>query len=281
MPAALALLSSALWGAADFGGGLLARRLSAFVVVVWAHAFALVGATVWILVSGAYRDPVGYLGWGIAAGLVGLGSLVTFYAALATGTMGVVAPIAASGVVVPVFIGLFQGETPSSLQFAGIALAVLGIVLASGPELRAVEGGRAVGGPRSLVLAVVSAVGFGLVLWLLREASVYSVPMTLFTQRATSVSVALVVAVLARSLGGVRRRDLVPLAAVGVADASANGLFAFASAQGLLSVLSVLGSLYPVTTVLLARYVLHEVLARVQQVGVVLALSGVVLLGLG
>lgn len=281
MPAVLALLSSVVWGTADFVGGLITRRHPAFVVVAWAHAFALAGIIVWVLTVGAYHDPRGYLWWGIAAGLVGMGSLVAFYAALATGTMGVVAPIAASGVVVPVVIGLVQGESPSLAQMIGIVFAVIGIVLASGPELRAVEGGHAVGGPRSLVLAGIAAVGFGLVLWLIREAAAYSVPMTLLTQRSTSVSLALVVALFARTLGGLSRRDLGPIAAVGVADAAANGLFALASTEGLLSVVSVLGSLYPVATVLLARFLLHERLARVQQVGVAIALTGVVLLGAG
>jgi drug/metabolite transporter (DMT)-like permease len=132
-----------------------------------------------------------------------------------------------------------------------------------------------------LVLAGVSAVGFGLVLWAIGKAAAYSVPMALLTQRATSVSLAVVVALVLGSVGGVRARDLAPIAAVGVADAGANALYAVASTGGLLSVISVLGSLYPVATVLLARFVLHERLARVQQVGVVLALVGVALLAAG
>jgi drug/metabolite transporter (DMT)-like permease len=205
---------------------------------------------------------------------------ICFYAALAIGTMGVVAPIAASGVVVPVFIGLFQGDSPSGLQLVGIAVAVVGIILASGPELKAAEDGST-GGPRSLLLAGIAALGFGTVLWLIGEAAVYSVPMTLLTQRTTSVSLAVVVALVLGSLGGVRPKDIAPLAGVGLADAAANGLYAYASIDGLLAVISVLGSLYPVATVLLARFVLHEQLARVQQVGVAVALTGVVMLAAG
>ncbi len=281
MAAFLALLSSALWGTADFVGGLAARRLPAFAVVAWAQACALVLVLVWCIAAWAFTDPAGYLPWAVAAGLVGTVSLVAFYAALAAGTMGVVAPIAASGVVVPVIIGLIQGDSPSVAQLVGIGAAVLGIILASGPELRGVEKGGAAGGARVLVLAGVAAVGFGLVLWLIREAAQYSVSMTLLTQRATSVTLAVVVALAVRSLGGVRPRDLPVLALVGFGDVAANGAFALASTLGLLSVVSVLGSLYPVATVLLARFILHERLARVQQVGVVVALSGVVLLGIG
>ena len=281
MPALLALLSSALWGTADFVGGLLSRRLPAFAVVAWAQACALVAVFVWAVAAQAFGADTGYLPWAMAAGIVGTCSLAAFYAALAVGTMGVVAPIAASGVVVPVLIGLAQGESPSAVQLFGIALAVVGIILASGPELRAVEGGDAKGGARALVLAALAAVGFGLVLWLIGEAAAYSVPMTLLTQRVTSVTFAIVVALIVRSMGGVRPSDLPALAGVGIADAAANGLFAYSATLGLLSVVSVLGSLYPVATVLLARFVLHERLARVQQIGVVVALVGVVLLGAG
>jgi drug/metabolite transporter (DMT)-like permease len=281
VPALLALLSSVVWGTADFVGGLVSRRRPAFAVVAWSHACALVAVLVWCVAVGAFDDPRGYLPWGMAAGLLGLLSLACFYEALAVGTMGVVAPIAASGVVVPVVIGLVQGDSPSGLQLAGIAFAVVGIVLASGPELRAVEGGVATGGKRSLVLAATSAVGFGLVLWLIGKAAAYSVPMTLLTQRTTSVTLAVCVALVLGSVGGVRPRDLAPIACVGIADALANGLYAYASTDGLLAVISVMGSLYPVATVLLARFVLHERLARVQQVGVAVALAGVVLLGAG
>jgi drug/metabolite transporter (DMT)-like permease len=281
MAALLALLSSLLWGSADFVGGLVARRLPAFAVVAWAQACALVAVLVVCAATGAFDAPLGYLPWAIAAGFVGTVSLAAFYAALASGTMGVVAPIAASGVVVPVAIGLVQGESPSGVQLVGIVAAVVGIILASGPELRAVEGGGARGGVRSLVLAGVAAVGFGLVLWLIGEAAAYSVPMTLLTQRATSVVFALVVAAVVGSLGGVRPRDLPVLSVVGLGDVAANGAFALAATLGLLSVVSVLGSLYPVATVLLARFVLHERLARVQQVGVSVALLGVILLGAG
>jgi len=281
VPVFLALLSSVVWGTADFVGGLVSRRRPAFAVVAWAHACALVAVLVWCAVVGAFDDPRGYLPWGMAAGLLGLASLVCFYEALAVGTMGVVAPIAASGVIVPVFIGLAQGESPSALQLVGIVFAVVGIILASGPELRAVEGGDAKGGKRSLILAGLSAVGFGLVLWFIGQAAAYSVPMTLLTQRTTSVSLAVVVAVVLGSVGGVRPHDFWPIACVGIADAAANALYAFASTGGLISVISVLGSLYPVATVLLARFVLHERLVRIQQLGVAVALAGVVMLGAG
>lgn len=277
MAALLALLSSVLWGSSDFLGGTASRRLPVVLVVAGSQLAGLVAAVVVTASLGELGGPRGYLPWAVGAGLAGMLGLVAFYAALAIGTMGVVSPIAALGVVVPVVVGLARGERPATLQLVGIALAVVGVVLASGPELS----GRA--GPRPLVLAVVAAVGFGLALLFIAEGSRTSTWMTLVTMRATSVSVLAVVV-----LGLARRtevwpgsRDLPLIALIGVGDVSANMTFAIASTTGLVSVVAVLGSLYPVATVLLARVVHHERLAPVQNAGVVAALGGVVLIAAG
>ena len=125
------------------------------------------------------------------------------------------------------------------------------------------------------------AVGFGLVLWLLAKGAHYSVAMTLLTQRVASVSVLLVVALFVRRLGGLTRRDLPQLTLVGVGDAAANGMFALATRGGLVSLVAVLGSLYPVVTVLLARAVHGERMRPVQNTGVAAALAGVVMIAAG
>jgi drug/metabolite transporter (DMT)-like permease len=282
--AALALLSSLLWGSADFVGGLLSRRFPA-VLVVWASQVAgLISVIVVALAAGAFDDPGGYLPWAVGAGLAGVTGLVAFYAALASGTMGVVSPIAALGVVVPVIVGLARGERPGSVQLVGIAIAVVSVVLASGPELS----GRA--GARPLVLAAVAGVGFGLTLQFLAEGSTDSPLMTLVSMRATSVTVlgaTLVVLVLRTRRAGATYsprpspREVGLLALVGVGDLGANLAFGEASTRGLVSLAAVLGSLYPVVTVLLALVLLHERLGRVQAIGVVGALTGVVLIGAG
>jgi drug/metabolite transporter (DMT)-like permease len=282
--AVLALLSSLLWGSADFLGGILSRRLPAVLVVACSQVAGLVAVGVVAVVSGAFHTSTGYLLWALAAGLTGVIGLVAFYAALAAGTMGVVSPIAALGVVVPVLVGFAQGERPSSLQVVGIIVAIAGVVLASGPELS----GKA--GVRPLVLAVVAAFGFGGALLSIAKGSRDSTVMTLLTMRVTSVTVLgvalAVLALRARRAGAPRgprleARDLVLLAVVGVADAAANLTFGWASTRGLVSVAAVLGSLYPVVTVLLAWLLLHERLGRVQTVGVAGALAGVVLIGAG
>jgi drug/metabolite transporter (DMT)-like permease len=281
MTALLALFSSVLWGGADFLGGTISRRANPVAVVGASQVISLAVVLPVALLSGGFGDPTGYLPWAFAAGLVGMVSLMAFYSALAVGTMGVVAPVAATGVVVPVAIGLVKGDRPMAFQVAGVALAVAGVVLASGPELRGVEQGEARGGARALGLALVSAVGFGLVLWLLAEGGRYSVTMTLLCQRTASLVVVVVLLLLVRSTGGLGRRDVPLLAGVGVGDATANGLYTLATRGGLISLVSVLGSLYPVVTVLLARTFLGERMRRVQNVGVSLALAGVVLIAAG
>jgi drug/metabolite transporter (DMT)-like permease len=281
MTALLALMSSVLWGGADFMGGTLSRRLPAFAVVGASQAIALVLLVPVALAVGATGDPTGYLPWGIAAGLIGMASLVAFYEALAVGTMGVVAPLAATGVVVPVAIGLGAGERPSATQLAGVVAAVAGVVLASGPEIRGAGAGTARGGSRALLLALASAAGFGLVLWLIAKGAHYSVMMTLLSQRSASVTVVLVAALALRRTGGVRASHLPQLAMVGAGDAVANGFYALATRSGLVSLVAVLGSLYPVATVLLARFVHGERLSPVQNAGVVAALVGVVMIAAG
>ncbi len=281
MTAVLALLASLVWGCSDFVGGLVSRRVRPIVVVGIAHLLALLALLVIAAGAGGYSADPGYLPWAVAAGAAGLVGLVAFYRALAIGTMGVVAPIAGTGAVVPVTVGLATGDSPSALQLAGIAVACFGVVLASGPEL---SGGEAAG-RRPLFLALVAALGFGLVYVFIKGGSKHSVVMTLLVMRATSVVLVLSVAILLFFKGFRRIREGVPtrgqlamIAFVGVTDVGANGLYGLASARGLVSVVSVLASLYPAVTVLLARVIEHERMRRVQGAGVLLALAGVVLL---
>ena len=285
MPALLALLASALWGTSDFLGGTASRRLPVLTVLGVSQVSALLVLTPLALALGALSTDRAYVLPAVVAGLVGPVALVAFYRALATGTMGVVAPIAALGVVVPVGAGIAAGERPTLLQAVGIAVAVAGVVLASGPELS--RKGR--GGIRPLVLAGIASLGFGTVFVLIAKGSeqggINAVVMVVLTMRLTTVVVLTAgLLMVARRRGietGVRRTDLPTLMAIGVFDVGANGAFAFASQSDLIAVTSVLASLYPVVTVLLARRVHAERLARVQLLGVCGALAGVLLLAGG
>jgi drug/metabolite transporter (DMT)-like permease len=275
VPVLLALLSSLLWGAADFLGGTAARRLHALVVVGASQAIALV---VLVPLVATLGDRPDHLWAGPAAGLAGLIGLSAFYAALAEGTMGVIAPIAAAGAVVPLVVGLARGDSPSALQLVGIAVALGGVVLASGPEL---SGGASA---RPLVLALGSAFCFGWVAVLVAEGSKGgsgAILVTLLLMRCSSVGLLVGLWLWRRPGLGLARTDLPLLMAIGVGDVAANATFAFASRGGLLSVIAVLASLYPVVTVLLARQLHDERLRGIQVAGVVGTLGGVALLASG
>ncbi len=275
MAVLLAVLSSLTWGSADFLGGLLSRRHAAVAVVAGSQAMGLVAMLVVAVATTAWTDPTGWVPWSVGAGLAGSGGLLCFYAALGSGTMGVVSAVAALGALVPVLVGVASGDRPSNLAVAGIALAVAGGVAASGPEL-------AGGAPaRPVALAAVAGVGFGAALTLIERGSQSSVVMTLTGMRAVSVGLFALAALTLRTRGGLGRADVLPLVAVGVGDVSANLLFALASTRGLLSVTGALGSLYPVVTVVLARVVLRERLVLLQQLGVAAAVGGVVLVSVG
>jgi drug/metabolite transporter (DMT)-like permease len=264
----LALASSACWGTSDFFAGLFSRRRPAVAVVGWTQALAFVVLCVVVLAQLGDVTWSGWPLWSVAAGLSGLTGLLCFYTALSTGTMGVVAPIAALGVAVPVLLGVATGDEPSAWTWVGILVAVVGVTLASGPELSGDVSTRPV------VLAGVAAVGFGLALFCLDRGARTSTLMTLWGMRCTSVVVFTVVALVARSLGGVVAREVPVLLLIGCGDVLANALFAIASSRGQVSVASVLGSLYPVMTILLARIVLKERLRPIQQFGALLSLAG-------
>lgn len=277
VPYVLALASSLLWGAGDFLGGTAARRHRAIVVVGVSQALALLVFTAVAVVGGEASAgmPAQGWAWAAAAGLSGLVGLVAFYTALAQGTMGVVAPLAGLGVVVPLVVGLAGGERPSAVQLVGVLLGVTGGVLASGPEVTSAARGRIV------ALALTAGLAFGLVFVFLARGSEDSPLLTLVGMRTTSVALLVALALAARSVGGVRPSDLPLLGLIGLLDGGANLTYAIATTTGLLSLVAVLASLYPAVTVVLARAVHHERMTRVQDAGVVAAVGGVLLIAAG
>jgi drug/metabolite transporter (DMT)-like permease len=273
----LALASSVAWGTADFGGGLISRRLPTLAVTVVSQSAGLGALLVAVAVAGFRFDGRSFA-LGVAAGVGGGAGLAAFYRALALGTMSIVSPVVACGAVVPFAISLATGERPSGIALAGAAVALGGAVLASVEESRAPARERG----RAIALAVVAAGALGLFTYFLglgsREGSALS---TLLGARVGSLTLLLVLTAAVGSTLRVGRRGLLPVAAVGLMDVTANALFALASTQGLLALVSVLGSLYPVTTVLLAHVVLGERLTRAQLAGVAVALAGVAALSVG
>jgi len=277
MAALFALISSAMWGASDFLAGNLTKSRAALAVAGAGQIVGLIFVGALTLALGAWVDvPIGsYLPYSVIGSFAGLLGLICFYQALATGSMSVVSPIAGLSVLVPLGFGLWSGDRPSTFQYVGIGLAIVGVLLAAMPELSGDVGARPV------LLAVVAALMFGIFLVCLAIGSESSVLMTMTAQRATSVVIVVTIAILARSVGGLRRSDAPLLAVIGVLDVSANLLFGLAATLGLLALVAVLGSLYPVVTVILAWIILGERLKTSQYVGVVLALAGVAAISAG
>ncbi|MEV5799996.1 DMT family transporter [Streptomyces collinus] len=285
MTAFFALTTSLLWGLADFGGGLLTRRAPALTVVVASQAIAAAVLGVLVVATGGWSEAGPRLWFAVAAGLAGPVALLSFYKALALGPMGVVSPLATLSVAVPVGVGLVLGERPGVVQVAGIAVAVTGVVLAGGPQLRGAPVQR-----RTILLTLVAALGFGTVFALITEASttVTGLFLSLFVQRVTSVAAggAALYASVRRGTpalpeGAPVRSSLPALAFVGLADVAANGTYAVAAQHGPITVAAVLASLYPVVTALAARGFLSERLRAVQAAGAGLALVGTLLLATG
>jgi drug/metabolite transporter (DMT)-like permease len=272
----LALGSSIVWGTADFCGGSLTKRLPTFAVTVGSQAAGFAALAV---VVAFHRDVGGRsFALGLLAGLGGGLGLAAFYRALSLGTMSVVSPVVACGAVVPFAISIATGERPSTLAVAGAVAALGGAVLASVEERRASSPARA----RAIGLAVVAALALGLFVYFLGLGSRHGdVLSTLFGARVGSLALLIVVASVRRASMRVPRRWLLAVAAVGLADVAANALFAFAAGHALLALVSVLGSLYPVVTVLLAHVVLGERLTRTQKTGVAVALAGVAAIASG
>ncbi|WP_329214733.1 DMT family transporter [Streptomyces sp. NBC_01485] len=285
MTALFALATSLLWGLADFGGGLLTRRTPALTVVVVSQSIAAAVLGAIVVATGGWSEAGPRLWFAVAAGLVGPVALLSFYKALALGPMGVVSPLATLSVAVPVSVGLVLGERPGLMQVAGIAVAVVGVVLAGGPQLKGAAVQR-----QAVLLTLVAALGFGTVFVLISEASttVTGLFLALFVQRVTSVATggaALYVAVRrgapALPEGGLAWASLPSFGFVGLADVAANGTYAVAAQHGPVTVAAVLASLYPVVTALAARGFLRERLRGVQAAGAGLALVGTLLLATG
>lgn len=215
----------------------------------------------------------------LAAGAAGTSGLFAFYRALAIGTMSVVAPISACGVALPVLVGVLSGDQISTLTAVGMAAAVTGAILAT-REGPAEDDHARTASRASVLLAIVAAAGFGTFFTLSDRVADDSVPWLLFWSRILAVVV--LVALVARARPSMPSRgDIRLLVMAGVLDVLATALYAVALREGRLSVVSVVGSLYPVVTVLLARAILHERVRSVQLAGVGAAFAGIGLIALG
>ena len=268
----LALGASLAWGVADFVGPLVARTLGALRVLFWAQVGGLVAIAIAVAVRG--ERPHGWLVLlAMPAALAGTLGLWAYYRGVAAGAISVVAPIAGASAVIPVVYGIATGDSPSALQLAGVACAIAGVVLAS---LEHQEGARRVAAGAGL--ALLAAIGFGFYFPPMHAAGKADFWWASLVFRATALLVIATAVGAQRPDLRLRRRDLAIVLAVGVGDTLGNVLFAASSGHGLISLTSVLASLYPIVTVLLAAAVLRERTAPVQRAGIALTLAGVILI---
>jgi drug/metabolite transporter (DMT)-like permease len=273
-----ALSASLLWGTADFLAGRATRRHPVLLVALAGQAAGLLALAAILSVRGI--DGAALLP-GAITGVVGIVGVTALYSALGLGTMSIVAPIGATSAIVPVIAGIAGGERPGALQWGGVALALAGVVLAA----REPSSGGSRDARRAIQLALLAALAIGLSLVFLDKAAEHDALSGVFAARAVSAPA------LGLALIWTRRRAATPLprgprvlaglAVIGLLDTGANAAFAIATTGGLLSLVAVLGGLFPVVTVALAYVVLGERLAPLQRAGVVLALVGVPLIGAG
>lgn len=254
------------------------------VVLGGMYTASLAAMVVYVVATGAPAPSGESAGYALAAGLCGIAGLGAFYRGLAIGTMSIVAPISATGVALPVVVGLLRGDEPGPVASAGLVLAVVGVVLASretapedAPPLR--EDARR----QSIILALVAALGFGAYFTLADLASEESVEWALLLSRVVSTPVLLAIVVVSVGLSAIPRAPLtlVQLAGIGMLDLLANASYNVATTKGELSGVAVAAALYPVVTVLLAAVFLHERVRGSQAAGVVAALGGVVMIAAG
>ena len=271
----LALGASLTWGLADFFGPLQGRKLGALRTLVYVQLGGLLGIAIIVAARAkGPKDAVALLA--IPAAISGSLGLFAYYRGIAVGAISVVAPIAGVSALIPVVVGIASGESPSAPQLAGIACALLGVFFAA-RETGRTEARFAAGAG----LAVLAAIGFGGYFPFMHAAGDADPWWASLIFRMASTSVILVAAAIQRPALGVPGRLLPLLALIGLGDMFGNLLFAAASGSGLVSVTSVLASLYPIVTVVLARVVLHEKVSRAQEGGIVLTLAGVALISAG
>jgi drug/metabolite transporter (DMT)-like permease len=295
----LGLLAGFTYGAADFIGGLASRKSTVFSVVVVSQAVGLVLLLAIMPLLGSTQVVPGDILWGSLAGVAGALGISLLYRGLAIGRMSLVSPITAViAAVVPFVTGLAMHEHPSSFAIAGVLIALVAVVLVSSTEMPGEPASNAAPGlvglpPHSaaaanswlrqpgLIEAVLSGIGIGFFYVFLAHTRAQAGMWPLAASRFCSAAILIVVALAARRSILPSRGGWSPIAIAGLLDMFANACYLLATRHGLLAIVAVLASLYPASTVMLARLVLHEKLSRTQLTGVGCALVAIALIAVG
>ena len=293
-PAAYSVTAVFLWGTADFAGGYGSRRANAFVLTAFSHlcAFGLM-FTIALSEHGAFPSRASIV-WALLAGAVGGFSLSLFYRALASGQMGVTAPIAALvGAVIPTMVDIALEGAPSRWTICGFLLAVIAIWLITRPESSEKESAEkessekessdqkdASGRPAGVAMAALAGVGFAGFYLCIHQAGGSPVWLAAISRIGSFTATAIAVLVTRAPLALDRPRAALGMIA-GFFDITASALFIFASQHGRLDEAVVITSLYPAVTVLLARFILKEHFSRWKLVGLLTALAAVPMIAAG
>jgi len=272
MASLLALLSALLWGSSDFEGGRLSKRFPAISVLGATQLISLVFGVILVIAIGQTEVTPKIFWAGAAAGIFGYIGLICLYAGLATGRMGVVSPISSLSAIIPMSIALIGGEAMSTGTAIGCALALAGAFLTSGPEF---SQGFSL---KPLLLAAGAAVGFGTAISFMAIGAKEAPILTMVCMRIATAFITIAIAIRLKGFGGLGKRNLPSLIFIGVADFAANATLGLAVNIGPVAVSVVQGALYPVFTVLLAFFVLHERLHKVQYLGGIAAVAGVAMI---
>jgi drug/metabolite transporter (DMT)-like permease len=274
----LAALCAVTYGLADYCGGRASRSVASTLVTFFGQATSLVLVVVGVILIGTPLASAHDLWWGAAAGAAGGLALCAFYLALSRGAMTVVAPTTAViSVALPVMVGLMLGERPSGVAIIGIVVACLAVVLVSG----------AIGTLHqhtdfsTVALAAAAGLGFGFIFIAFARTADDSGLWPLVAARAASLPVVAIVVGITRPGRGALRAVIWLVLASGVLDMAANFFYLEASHRGLLSIVAVISSMYPVTTVCLAFALDHERVSKIQAVGLACAAAALALVSLG
>ena len=281
LTALLGALTATLFGSSDFLGGLASRRSPALWITTVVYAMGVASLTLVLLLLRPAALTRLDVTWAVASGFAGTAGVLSLYAALASGRMGIVAPVtAALAGAGPAVFDFVTGVHVRPSALVGLGLALVAVIVVSTITDSEDEHHTP---PRAVALAVTAGVGFGVSLICLSRTAPASGLAPLLVARVTGFAV-LVLAIAARQGGrgqpSLQAATLRIAAAAGLLDAAANVTMLSAVRIGPLAVASVIGALYPVATILLARTVLRERLHGQQVVGVVLALAAVVLTAL-
>ena len=274
----LSLAACLGWGVADFLGGLKSRQLAVFSVLMISSIFGLGAVLAIVLVRGVAPPDNPALLLAVVGGIAGVAAMFCLYRGLSIGSMAIVAPISAAGVILPVIVGLAAGDSPTFLQKLGMAAAIVGAVLASREKNTDGNGNRLAAGAG---LAIGSAIAAGIFFVVMDRASEADPYWAAFLMRLSYFIFLVIIFLLKKPSIRIKKAHLPAIIVLGVFDSLAGFAYALATTHGMLGLVAVVGGLYPAVTVLLSILILREKPQAIQFIGVLLAIGGVTLISAG